>query len=284
MYISCRTPAHHNAPSLAAYDLTKAHRLTLITGLQHASGIALAPDGSLWLGEDHDRGLIWRIAEPDRLPADIFIDRERPEDAPAAISALPPAGVFAHAAIAFSKDGRYAYLADAADEGALFRLQLASRRLQVLHDTRGWLSVPISEQARSSAKALDARMFHRITDLERLPDGRLLLAERDGGRVLALDDRHGMPRLTVFLHDARIVHPLHLAWDTARQWLWLSDDHTPSGLWRWDGRQLARVARHQHATISGIWANGQEVLIHLQNRVEGAELTLRLHPRAAPSA
>jgi len=274
LYISCRTPAHHNAPSLAAYDLQREHKLVLITGLQHASGMALAPDGSLWLGEDYDRGMIWRIAEPDRLPPELFLDRERPEDAPPAISRLAVAGVFAHAAIAFA--GNHVYLADATDGGALYRMHLDTHRLEVLHAQRGWLTIEIPEQARSNAQALGARAFQRITDIEPLPDGRMLLAEQDGGRIWLLDDRAGHPRLQPYLSDTRIRRPLHLAWDASRRWLWLSDGEMPSSLWLWDGHGLTRIAHHDKATISGVLVHGDDVLIHLQNRERGPELTLRL--------
>jgi len=279
LYISCATNAHHNAPSLAAYDFRNAHKLVLITGLQRASALRFAPDGSLWLGEAYDRGIIWRIAEADKLPPEQFIDRERPESVHPAITNLTAAGIFAHAGIAFSKDGHYAYLADSHERGSLYRMHLRSRTLEVLHTDQGWLKVELPEQARSSARALHARSFNRIRDIETLPDGRILLAESGNGRILVLDDHSRNPDIRVFMKHAGLQQPNHLAWDRTRQWLWLTDNSKPSTLWAWDGHNLIRIATHHTASITGVLIHEHHVLINLQNRSGGAELTLKLYPQ-----
>ncbi len=279
LYISCATEAHHNAPSLAAYDLRNAHKLVLMTGLQRAHGLTFAPDGSLWLGEAYDRGMIWRIAEADKLPPEQFIDRERPENVHPAITNLTDAGIFDHEGIAFSRDGRYAYLADSHAQGSLYRMHLHHRTLEVLHADKGWLKIELPEQARSNARVLHARTFHHIRDMKTLPDGRVLLAEGGSGQILVLDDRDTRPDIRLFLKSPELQQPLHLSWDRNRQWLWLSDDGQPSTLWAWDGRHLVRIATHRKARITGILMHGGDVLINLQDRAGGAELTLRLYPQ-----
>jgi len=279
LYISCATDAHHNAPSLAAYDFQNARKLVLITGLQRADGLKFAPDGSLWLGEAYDRGMIWRIAEADKLPPEQFIDRERPGNVHPAITNLTAAGIFSHAGIAFSQDKHYAYLADTHEQGSLYRMHLRNRTLEVLHADKGWLNIELPEQARSNARVLHARIFNRIRDMETLPDGRILLAETGSGHILVLDDRGKKPDVQLFMKHAELQQPDNLAWDNTRQWLWLTDDSKPSVLWAWDGHHLIRIATHHVARITGVLVHDNNVLINLQNRSGGAELTLKLYPQ-----
>lgn len=270
LFLSCETTAAPEAASLAAIDLQTGKKHILLRGLHRADGLKLAPDGSLWLGEEHKRGRIWRIAWNKTVNAtgQLGLHTE--------ISPIAAAGIFSHEGIAFSKNGRYAYLADEWRKGSLFRLDLKLQRLAVLHATRGWLSVADPTKAREESLRLEAMKFDRIEDMETLPDGRLLLAETGSGKVLMIDDRHQRPVVDVWLEHPLLHHPDNLAWDTHRGWLWITDDSEPSVLFAWDGRQLRRIAQHAAAEITGVLPHGIHVYINLQTKNPDAEATVEL--------
>ncbi len=276
LYVSCETEAHPRTPSLAVYDMSGGHNHVLLTGLHRADGLKLAPDGSLWLGEEFEKGLIWRIAQPDRLPYEQFVDRRAMESSHPSIAPLPAAGAFAHEGMAFSSDGRFAYLADEFEQGAVYRFALAKKQLDVLTD-KGWVRIEFPDNARLNARHLGARAFNRIEDMETLPDGRVLMSETGTGRILVLDDRGPSPVVETYLEQAGLAHPDNLAWDEQRRWLWITDDSHPSLLWLWDGRHLSEIARHDQAEITGVIVDGDNLYINLQNH-NGPELTLQLTP------
>lgn len=279
LFVSCETDGGGLNPSLMRMDLKTNHRAFLVKGLIRADGMKLAPDGSLWLGEEFPDGMIWRIAEPEHLIPEQEIDRASLNTGDPAIAALPAAGRFSHEGIAFSGDGTYAYMADEWKEGCLYRLALADMKLQVLNESGLWVAVTNTMEARQQARILHGRRFDRIEDMETLPDDRILMSETGTGRVLALDDSGTHPRVSEYLHDDRLRHPDNLAWDEMRNWLWITDDDKPSTLWAWDGRQLTRIATHEKAEITGVLPRGETIYINLQNRSDGPELTMRLYEK-----
>jgi len=276
LYVSCETDRGMSSLSLVAIRLKTGHQQVLIAGLKRADGLKFAPDSSLWIGEEFSRGLIWRVADVDRLPTDQRVDRGRLSSSHVAIAPFYSAGRFAHEGIAFSRDQRFAYLADEAVGGALYRLQLHNRRLALL-DTQGqWRTVPDPMHAKEAATPLHAMRFNRIEDMEVLPDGRILMAETGTGRILALDDLSGRAVIQTYLHDTRLPHPDNLAWDARRGWLWITDDSRPSVLWAWNNRRLIRIASHAHAEITGVLPVDADVYLNLQGRSDGPELTVHL--------
>ncbi len=275
LYLTGETQASVTAPSLMAIHLPSGRHQILLYGLHRADGLKLAPDGSLWIGEEFDEGRIWRIAEPDRFPTEQIVVRSRLDASTAAIAPLPWAGRFSHEGIAFSRDGRFAYLADEHPHGGLYRLDLKQRRLTVLHEKRGWLPIREPDDARAEATTLKARRFNRLEDLETLADGRVLMAETGSGRVLALRDGK-RPEISTYLKDAKLAHPDNLAWDDQRRWLWITDDDQPSKLLAWTGSRLLEIAVHRKAEITGVLSLNGRVFINLQARQPGAELTLEL--------
>ena len=113
--------------------------------------------------------------------------------------------------------------------------------------------------------------------MERLPDGRILMAETGSGRILALDDRGAMPTVTSLLSDARIAHPDNLEWDARRRWLWITDDSRPSEVWAWDGKRLQRIAWHGSGELTGLESDPDgRIYLNLQHRWFRPALTLRL--------
>jgi len=281
LYVSCETRADMLAPSLAAINLETGGPRILISGLMRADGLKFAPDGSLWIGEEFSEGLIWRIADVDHLPAMQSVDRARMVSSHRAIVPFRAAGRFAHEGIAFSRNQRFAYLADEAEKGSLYRLNLNTRRLEVLLADKGWSAISSALDPRSQSGYLQARIFNRIEDMETLPDGRILMAETGTGSILVLKDTGKHPEIEVYLHDSRIAHPDNLAWDAARKWLWITDDSTPSSLWAWDDQKLIHIATHRHAEITGVLAVNRIIYLNLQGRSNGPELTLRLNEDAS---
>jgi len=249
--------------------------------LMRADGLKFAPDGSLWIGEEFSEGLIWRIADVAHLPAMQIVDRARMVSSHRAIAPFRTAGRFAHEGIAFSRDQRFAYLADEAEEGSLYRLNLSTRRLRVLLVGKGWSAISSTLNTRDQAVHLQARTFNRIEDMETLPDGRILMAETGTGSILVLEDVGKYPEIEEYMHDSRIVHPDNLAWDAARKWLWITDDSTPSSLWAWDGQKLLHIATHQRAEITGVLAVGGIIYLNLQGQRNEPGLTLRLNETSA---
>jgi len=283
LYVSCETKASEDLPSLAAIDLKTGHHQILVSGLMRADGLKFAPDGSLWIGEEFPNGLIWRIADVDNLPVEQKVDRARMVSSHRAIAPFRFAGRFAHEGITFSRDKRFAYLADEAMKGGLYRLNLNTRRMEALSGNKGWMLVSSIQVQRAQAGYRQIRTFNRIEDMETLPNGRVLMAETGTGRILALDDGGKHPEITEYLRDRRIEHPDNLAWDAARKLLWITDDSTPSSLWVWDSRKLMRVAMHQHAEITGVLPVGSVIYLNLQGRSDGPELTLRLSETSTKS-
>jgi len=277
LYVTGETKASMLAPSLMVIQLSNGRHQVLLNGLHRADGIKLAPDGSLWIGEEFDGGLVWRIAEPDKFPADQVIDRNSMEATHPALSAMPWAGKFSHEGIAFSNDGQYAYLADEHPEGSLYRLNLKNRQLRVLHSDEGWLPIQQAGDAREEAAKLHARRFNRLEDMETLPDGSILMAETGTGHILKLDDAGHQPGIDIWLARPEIRHPDNLAWDAERNWLWITDDDTPSRLWAWDGRDLTEIAAHERAEITGVLAHGKDIYLNLQSDQNGTtELTMKI--------
>ena len=274
-YVTLENPASISSPSLGAFRPHARGHAILLYGLHRADGLKFAPDGSLWIGEEADQGLIWRIAEPDQLPAEQRVERAHLEVSHDAIAPFFPAGRFAHEGIAFSKDARFAYLADEHPKGCLYRLELRTHALFVLAKG-GWLRVRHPEDARAEGQRLGCRTFARIEDMETLPDGRIAMAETLRARVLVLDDRGNRPKVNVWLASPQLGHPDNLAWDASRHWLWITDDSTPSRLLAWTGTRILEVARHPKAEITGVLVVGHEVWINLQRRDRGPDLTVAL--------
>ncbi|HKI62189.1 MAG TPA: hypothetical protein VKA31_07835 [Mariprofundaceae bacterium] len=276
LYITGETQASMLAPSLMAIHLPSGRHQVLLSGLNRADGLKLAPDGSLWIGEEFDAGQVWRIAEPDTFPAEQVIDRTSLSSTNLALTPMPWAGRFSHEGIAFSKDQRYAYLADEHPEGSLYRLNLKTKELQVLHPEGGWLPIRDPDDARGEAKALHASRFNRLEDMETLPDGKILLAETGTGKILMLDDTAQKPAVAVWLQRSEIRHPDNLAWDAKRGWLWITDDDIPSRLWAWTGNRLMQIASHKKAEITGVLVHEDKVYLNLQLKQNGTELTLNI--------
>ncbi len=277
LYQSCEGRTNLLTPSLARITLASGRRDILLYGLRRADGLRLAPDGSLWVGEEAPDGVIWRIHQPDSLAPEQRADRKRLTSSSNRVQPLMVAGRFAHEGIAFSADGRHAYLADEWKEGCVYRLRLRDNRLQVLHRVRGWLDITRPADARIQAERLHGRIFNRIEDMERLPDGRILMAETGSGRILALDDRGDVPVITILLSDTRIKHPDNLEWDARRGWLWITDDSRPSEVWAWDGRRLRRIAWYGGSELTGLESDPDgRIYLNLQHRWFRPALTLRL--------
>jgi sugar lactone lactonase YvrE len=276
LYSSCELKQDLLAPSLIAINMKNGHQHTLIYGLHRADGLKFAPDGSLWLGEEFDKGLIWRIAEPDKLPEEQRVDRDALRSSHAAIAPLMAAGRFSHEGFTFSNDGRYAYLADEWKEGCVFRMDMKTRKLSVFHRDKGWLSIRNPDQARVEAEILHASYFNRLEDMETLPDGSILMAETETGKILQLDDSGKKPVIRTWLTRPEMKHPDNLAWDASRDWLWITDDDKPSFLWAWDGHSLLQVMRHDHAEITGVITHGDDVYVNIQMTGGGTEVTLKL--------
>jgi len=255
----------------------------MLFGLHKADGLKMAPDGSLWLGEEFKDGLFWRIAEPDTLPDEQRVDRSTLESSSTAITPLHRVGNFKHEGLTFSKDGRFAYLADEWREGCIYRYDLHAHRLQVLHRDKGWLDIRDAKNARMDAEKLHGQYFNRIEDMETLPDGRILMAETGTGRILVLDDDKASPKVSTWLEHSLLKHPDNLAWDAKRGWLWLTDDGEPSYLWAWDGKQMREIAHHDSSEITGVTLHGSDVYINLQRKLGQAEILLRLREIETPN-
>jgi len=278
LYLSCENRASLTAPSLYLYSMKSGRSTLLLSGLNRADALKMAPDGSLWLGEEIDQGLIWRIANPDKLPSELIIQRDTMRSPHPAVAPLARAGQFAHEGIAFSRNGDYAYLPDEDRHGSLYRYRIKPPHLlQVAGKDHHWQTIADPRQARAIAKQLGALQFNRMEDAETLPNGHILIAETDAPRILEVIDHGKTVEIRTYLNDPRIHHPDNLAWDASRHTLWITDDDKPSILWAWDGRKLAQIALHQHAEITGVLPFDGDILINLQGRDNGPELTLRLH-------
>jgi len=281
LYVSCETVSNMLAPSLARIDLDRKTRDILIYGLARADGLKMDSKGDLWLGEESTDGLVIRISSPETLPAGQRLDRDRLVSSHTDIIPVLNAGRFSHEGLAFSKNGEFLYLADEWIEGCLYRMSLTSGRLEVLHKTKGWLHINTPIDARFKAEVLHGRLFRRLEDMETLPDGRIVLAETGSGesqgRLWILDDRGASPQISVYLESPEIHHPDNLEWDSNRGWLWITDDHSPSNLWAYDGNDLQKIASHSSAEITGV-ESGRDgtIYLNLQHRFIGPDLTLKL--------
>jgi len=276
LYISLENGAGLSSPSLAVINMQSGHHQILLSGLHLPHTLHTAPDTSLWIGEYFAQGLIWRITEPDKLPEDQRIDRNSLSISHPSISPLSAAGHFTHSGFDFSADGHFAYMASADAQGRLYRYTLRSRKLQVLHDKQGWLSIADPESAEAEASHLGARAFSPLSGITILPNGHILIAEPAKGRLLQLDDSGETPKLSIYLEDAQIRQPEDLAWDAARQWLWISDGSKPSHLWAYHGNTLTRIATHKEARITGIAVRDETLFLNLRDNASGPEITLQL--------
>ncbi len=284
LFISCETPSNLLAPSLARLDLHTGTQTILLYGLQRADALKMAPDGSLWLGEEYPDGLIWKVESPLTLPAEQRIVRDSGKSSSRKVRPVAEAGAFAHEGLGFSGDGRTLYLADEWEEGGLFRYLLDTKKLQVLHADKGWLPIIHPMDARIEAERLHAKRFARIEDMHVLPNGRILLAETgngsERGRILVLDDRGEHPSVSDYFTDARLVHPDNLEWDAKRKWLWITDDDSPSKLWAFDGKELILIASHDDAEITGVAAaTDGSIYFNLQHFLYGPDATVRIRHR-----
>jgi len=283
LYVSCETNASLLSPSLLSINIKTGRQHILLFGLHKADALKMAPDGSLWLGEEFKDGLFWRITEPSKLPDEQRVDRSTLASSTPAIIPLHRVGNFKHEGLAFSRDGRFAYLADEWKEGCVYRYDLHAHQLQVLHQEKGWLRIRDAKNARIDAEKLHAQYFNRIEDMEVMPDGRILMAETHTGRILMLDDSQALPKVTTWLENDALIHPDNLAWDELRGWLWITDDDQPSYLWAWDGKQMREIAHHDSSEITGVTLHGSDVYINLQNNLGQAEVLLRLSEKKTPN-
>jgi|UPI000369E731 hypothetical protein len=280
LYITANGEATAFGASLIAVNMKSGRHHTLIYGLNKANAMAMANDGTLWLGEDFANGLIWRITKPDVLPEEQQVDRLHQRSDNPAVSSLRVAGVFAHASMVFSADGRYVYMADAVEGGALYRYGIANQQLQVWHDAEHWQDVHHPDEARTEAKQLQAHGFHHIRGLTRMDDGRILLAESGTGTVFALNDGD-KPTLETWLSNSGVQHPTSIAWDSERHWLWLTDQGKQAWLWAWDGRNLLQIASHETGSIAGVHSAHGRVFVNVRRAHNSApEAVVELQERA----
>jgi len=280
LYFGSETSEFTTVAGVAALNTKSGRTHVLIQGLHNVNGMRFAPDGSLWVAEGGDQGGIWRMAEPAHFPDDQRVNALTRESTHPGFSPFRFAGRFAHRAIAFSANQRFAYLADAAAGGSLYRLEMRARRLDVFHRKKGWVKV-IPEDAVIAARSMGAAKFESISDIERLPDGTLLLAESGSGTILKLDDRADKPVLSPWLKRDALHHPTALAWDQSRQWLWITDAAAPSTLWAWDGHYLHDIVHHPASRISAVLAAGDRIYVNVQRGRNNPSVTFILKEKNA---
>ncbi|MDQ6976303.1 MAG: hypothetical protein Q9M22_07055 [Mariprofundaceae bacterium] len=280
LYIAADVNATAFGVSLMVVNMKTGHHQILIYGMNKASVLALAPDSTLWLGEAFDDGLIWRITSPHDLPQEQQIQRLKEKSESPAIATLRSAGVFNHQTISFSADGVYAYLADASEGGALYRFNMRSQNLQVWHQQKHWLAIDHPDEAPTEARQKEARAFDAIRGMTRMDDARLLLAESGSGRILVLQDGE-KPSIESWLENSGIQRPNSIAWDTKRQWLWISDEGKSSWLWAWDGRYLQDIAHHNHGVLSGVHVNSGRVFVNVRRKQGGPEAVIEIFQKHA---
>jgi len=282
LYFGNETSEYTTEAGVVALHTSNGRTHMLVQGLANVHGMRFAPDGSLWVAEGGDQGEIWRMAEPEHFPDDQRVNALTRESTHPGFSPFRFAGRFAHRAIAFSADQRFAYLADAHVGGSLYRLEMRARRLDVFHPKKGWLQV-VPEDAVIAARKLGAARFASISDIERLPDGTLLLAESGSGKILQLDDRGDQPVIHTWLHRDELHHPGDLAWDQSRQWLWITDEAQPSTLWAWDGHYLHDIVHHPASRISAVLAAGDHIYVNVQRGRNNPAMTLILKEKKLQS-
>lgn len=281
LFVSCETTADMLSPSLARIDLKSGERETMLYGLNRGDGLKMDQHGDLWLGEEVEDGHIYKITSPERIPAEQRSDRARLVSSHPDIAPILSAGRFSHEGLAFSLDGKHLYLADEWKEGCLYRYTLSTGLLEVFHSSKGWLKINTPDDSRFKAEVLHGKYFNRLEDLETLPDGRILLAETgsnsDHGRIWILDDRKNKPAIEHYFEHSDLIHPDNLEWDEKRNLLWITADHSPSALWRWDGKVLTQIASHSFGEITGIESSRDGSLyFNLQHNTFGPDLTLRI--------
>lgn len=283
LFVSCETTADMFSPSLVRIDPESGERETMLYGLNRADGLKMDRFGQLWIGEEVENGRIYKIESPKRIPAEQRIDRNRLVSSHPGIAPILSAGRFSHEGLAFSLDGKHLYLADEWKEGCLYRYTLATGLLEVFHNSKGWLKINTPDDSRFKAEVLHGKYFNRLEDMETLPDGRILLAEtganNDHGRIWMLDDRNATPTIKHHFEHSDLIHPDNLEWDHQRNLLWITADHSPSVLWRWDGKQLFEVASLSSGEITGAETGiDGSVYFNLQHRTFGSDLTVRIRP------
>jgi sugar lactone lactonase YvrE len=276
LYQSCETKSNMMSPSLARIHIATGKREILLYGLSRADGMRFAADGSIWLGEEQPKGMIWHIKQPDKLQTGQRVDRVRLKSSSKQVQAVLSAGIFSHEGLTFSQDGKYLYLADEWAKGCLYRLTLKNNVLAVFHVKKGWLTIKSPENSRIEAEKLDGRWYNRMEDMELMPDGSILIAETGTGNILKLDDSGDKPTVTTFLQHDAIEHPDNLEWDNKRGWLWISDDSIRSELWAWDGQKFQRIAYHDTAEITGLESDNGTIYFNLQHRRFAPDLTLKI--------
>jgi len=283
LYFGSERGEYARVAGVAALGVNNGRTHVLVQGLSNVNGMRFAPDGSLWVAEGGDQGGIWRMAEPSHFPDDQRVNTMSRESTNPGFAPFRFAGRFAHRAIAFSAGQHFAYLADAASGGSLYRLDIRARQLAVFHRDKGWLQV-VPEDAVIRANKLGAATFAAIADIELMQDGTFLLAESGSGQVLMLDDRGVKPHVKAWLKSDKLHHPGDLAWDKSRQWLWITDEATPSTLWAWDGHQLHQMVRHPSSRISGVLVAGDHIYVNLQRGRNNPSMTFLLHEKKFASS
>jgi len=278
LYFGSELSEHSAVAGVAALNVKNGHTHVLVEGLRNVNGVGFAPDGSLWVAEGGDQGLIWRMSEPAHFPDDQRVNTVSRESTHPGFAPFRFAGTFDHKAIAFSADHRFAYLADVANGGSLYRLDIRARQLTVFHRHQGWLKV-IPEDAVIAAHKLGAARFESISDIERLPNGTLLLAESGSGQILMLDDRTEKPVVKSWLKRSELRHPGDMAWDASRQWLWITDAATPSSLWAWDGQNIHQIIHHPGSTFSAVLVDDGKIYVNIQLGRNNPSMTFVLQER-----
>ena len=283
LFVSCETRTNMLSPSLVRIDLESGTKETLLYGLNRADGLKMDLHGNIWLGEEVEDGLIIHISSPANMPPEQRFDRDRLIGSLANVTSILAAGRFSHEGMIFSKDGQYLYLADEWQEGCLYRFEIKTNKLQVLHSQKGWLAITTPENARLRAEVLHGQYFDRMEDMELLPDGTILVAEtassNEQGRIWRLDDRGEKPQISLYLKSETITHPDNLDWDEKRQWLWITDDSSTSKLLAWDGKTVTQIATHSSGEITGVENSSDGSLyINIQHDIFGPDLTLKIEP------
>ncbi|MDQ6970713.1 MAG: hypothetical protein Q9M16_09405 [Mariprofundus sp.] len=293
LYFGSELSEYSNTASVAVLDVKTGRTQVLVEGLRNVLGLHFAPDKSLWVAEGEARGEIWRMLDPAHFPEGQRVIAQSGDSTYPGFAAFLLAGHFAHRAIAFSADQHKAYLADTRKGGCLYRFDFVTRSLAVWHAAKGWLTVE-AEDTVTMALHLGAQQFAAISDIERLPDGTLLLAESGAGRILQLHDsvldngtlhhEARQPTLSTWLEKNALRQPVDMSWDASRGWLWITDDATPSTLWAWDGHSLYDVVHHPVARISGVLAAPDgKVYVNLQRSESTPSITFVLNEKTTRS-
>ncbi len=265
------------SPALGRIDLQTGASEILLRGLVASDGLRLDSQGDLWLGEEFSDGYVWHIHQPQSLPAEQHIKREKKISSHPNITLANGAGRMSHEGLAFSRDGQYLYLLDEWHHGGLYRLHQTSKQLQVFNKDEGWLAIAHPDDARVEAQKIGATPFNRGEDMETLPDGRIAFAETETATIHILDDSGKRPTVLPWLRFKDIEHPDNLKWDQHRNWLWITDDSQPSELWVWDGTLFHRILTYHHGEITGVETDlDGRVWINLKGETNRMDQTILL--------